>query len=166
MRKHIAVIIALVMAFSLCGCGSSKSLFPENTGNKQQTKTADSGSIKVGYLLSSDGDAPDTVARVQGIRKMQEETGIADDQIIIAESVKKADCEKKAAELVEKGCDIIFAENPNLESILEEAAKKYPDVQFCQESGKLAKKSGVSLVLWPMIKQQRQQAASMHFILG
>ena len=78
MRKHIAVIIALVMAFSLCGCGSSKSLFPENTGNKQQTKTADSGSIKVGYLLSSDGDAPDTVARVQGIRKMQEETGIAD----------------------------------------------------------------------------------------
>lgn len=65
MRKHIAVIIALVMAFSLCGCGSSKSLFPENTGNKQQTKTADSGSIKVGYLLSSDGDAPDTVARVQ-----------------------------------------------------------------------------------------------------
>ena len=133
MRKHIAVIIALVMAFSLCGCGSSKSLFPENTGNKQQTKTADSGSIKVGYLLSSDGDAPDTVARVQGIRKMQEETGIADDQIIIAESVKKADCEKKAAELVEKGCDIIFAENPNLESILEEAAKKYPDVQFCQE---------------------------------
>ena len=130
MRKHIAVIIALVMAFSLCGCGSSKSLFPENTGNKQQTKTADSGSIKVGYLLSSDGDAPDTVARVQGIRKMQEETGIADDQIIIAESVKKADCEKKAAELVEKGCDIIFAENPNFESILEEAAKKYPDVQF------------------------------------
>lgn len=108
MRKHIAVIIALVMAFSLCGCGSSKSLFPENTGNKQQTKTADSGSIKVGYLLSSDGDAPDTVARVQGIRKMQEETGIADDQIIIAESVKKADCEKKAAELVEKGCDIIL----------------------------------------------------------
>ena len=69
MRKHIAVIIALVMAFSLCGCGSSKSLFPENTGNKQQTKTADSGSIKVGYLLSSDGDAPDTVARVQGIPK-------------------------------------------------------------------------------------------------
>ena len=49
MRKHIAVIIALVMAFSLCGCGSSKSLFPENTGNKQQTKTADSGSIKVGW---------------------------------------------------------------------------------------------------------------------
>ena len=58
--------------------------------------------------------------------------------------MKKADCEKKAAELVEKGCDIIFAENPNLESILEEAAKKYPDVQFCQESGKLAKKSGLS----------------------
>lgn len=58
--------------------------------------------MKVGYLLSSDGDAPDTVARVQGIRKMQEQTGIKDDQIIIKESVKKSDCEKKAAELGRK----------------------------------------------------------------
>lgn len=144
MRKHIAVIMALVMALSICGCGSSKSLFPENTGNKQQTNQADSGSLKVGYLLSSDGDAPDTVARVQGIRKMQEKTGIADDQIVIEESVKQADCEKKVAELVEKECSIIFAENPNFESVLEEAAKQYPDVQFCQEGGKLAKDSGLS----------------------
>ena len=89
MRKHIAVVMAVIMALSICGCGSSKSLFPENTGEQQETKTADSGSMKVGYLLSSDGDAPDTVARVQGIRKMQEQTGIKDDQIIIKESVKK-----------------------------------------------------------------------------
>lgn len=102
MRKHIAVVMAVIMALSICGCGSSKSLFPENTGEQQETKTADSGSMKVGYLLSSDGDAPDTVARVQGIRKMQEQTGIKDDQIIIKESVKKSDCEKKAAELAEK----------------------------------------------------------------
>lgn len=144
MRKHIAVIIALVMAFSICGCGSNKALFPENTGDKQQTKTADSGSLKVGYLLSSDGDAPDTVARVQGIRKMQEETGLSDEQIIIKQSVKKADCEKSATELAEKGCSIIFAENPKFESALEETAKKYPDIQFCQEGGKLAKESGLS----------------------
>lgn len=144
MRKHIAVIMALVMALSLCGCGSSKSLFPENTGNKQETKTADSGSLKVGYLLSSDGDSPDVVARVQGIRKMQEQTGLTDEQVIIEESVTKADCEKTADELVEKGCTIIFAENPELETVVEEAAKKYPEVQFCQEGGTLANKSGLS----------------------
>ena len=96
MRKHIAVVMAVIMALSICGCGSSKSLFPENTGEQQETKTADSGSMKVGYLLSSDGDAPDTVARVQGIRKMQEQTGTKDDQIIIKESVKKSDCEKES----------------------------------------------------------------------
>lgn len=137
MRKHIAVIMAFVMALSICGCGRSKSLFPENTGNKQETKATDSSSMKVGYLLSSDGDAPDTVARVKGIRKMQEETGLSDSQILIKESVKKADCEKKAAELAEKGCSIIFSENSAFESVLEETAKKYPDVQFCQEGGTL-----------------------------
>lgn len=52
MRKHIAVVMAVIMALSICGCGSSKSLFPENTGEQQETKTADSGSMKVGYLLS------------------------------------------------------------------------------------------------------------------
>ena len=144
MRKHIAVVMAVIMALSICGCGSSKSLFPENTGEQQETKTADSGSMKVGDLLSSDGDAPDTVARVQGIRKMQEQTGIKDDQIIIKESVKKSDCEKKATELAEKGCSIIFSENPEFESVLEETAKKYPKVQFCQEGGKLAKDSELS----------------------
>ena len=51
MRKHIAVVMAVIMALSICGCGSSKSLFPENTGEQQETKTADSGSMKVGYLL-------------------------------------------------------------------------------------------------------------------
>lgn len=66
MRKHIAVVMAVIMALSICGCGSSKSLFPENTGEQQETKTADSGSMKVGYLLSSDGDAPDTVAASTG----------------------------------------------------------------------------------------------------
>lgn len=71
---------------------------------------------------------------------MQEETGIADDQIIIAESVKKADCEKKAAELVEKGCDIIFAENPNLESILEEAAKNILMYNFVRKVESLQRK--------------------------
>ncbi len=144
MRKHIAVVMALIMALSICGCESSKSLFPENTGSRQETKTADSNSLKVGYLLSSDGDAPDTVARIEGIRKLQEETGFTDDQIVIKESVKKADCEKKATELAEKGCGIIFSENPEFESVLEEIAKKYPDVQFCQEGGKLAKDSGLS----------------------
>ena len=60
------------------------------------------------------------------------------------ESVKKSDCEKKAAELAEKGCSIIFSENPEFESVLEETAKKYPKVQFCQEGGKLAKDSELS----------------------
>lgn len=137
MRKHIAVVMAVIMALSICGCGSSKSLFPENTGEQQETKTADSGSMKVGYLLSSDGDAPDTVARVQGIRKMQEQTGIKDDQIIIKESVKKSDCEKKAAELAEKGCSIIFSENPEFESVLEETAKKYRRYSFVRKAESL-----------------------------
>ena len=66
MRKHIAVVMAVIMALSICGCGSSKSLFPENTGEQQETKTADSGSMKVclhnGLKLTERGGGQDAVA--------------------------------------------------------------------------------------------------------
>lgn len=38
MRKHIAVVMAVIMALSICGCESSKSLFPENTGEQQEQR--------------------------------------------------------------------------------------------------------------------------------
>ena len=44
----------------------------------------------------------------------------------------------KAAELADAGCNIIFADSFGHEDYMIEAAKKYPDVQFCHATGTLA----------------------------
>ncbi len=145
MKKYTAVLLTVIMALSLCGCGSTKSLFGKNTGKeKQSTSEVNSTDMKIGFLFPSDTEASDTASRLEGIYKMQEETGLSDQQIIIKESVKKAKCQEKIDELVEEGCGIIFSINSAFEDNVIKAAKKYPEVQFCQEGGKKAEKSGLS----------------------
>ena len=53
-------------------------------------------------------------------------------------------CYDAAVELIEtEGCEIIFADSFGHESFLIEAAKKYPDVQFCHATGTQAHTAGV-----------------------
>jgi len=55
------------------------------------------------------------------------------------------DCYDAAVELIEvDGCDIIFADSFGHESFLIDAAKKYPDVQFCHATGTQAHTAGVA----------------------
>jgi basic membrane protein A len=55
------------------------------------------------------------------------------------------DCYDAAVELVEvDGCDIIFADSFGHESFLIDAAKKYPDVQFCHATGTQAHTANVA----------------------
>jgi basic membrane protein A len=54
------------------------------------------------------------------------------------------DCYDAAVELIETdGCDIIFADSFGHESFLIDAAKKYPDVEFCHATGTQAHTAGV-----------------------
>ena len=55
------------------------------------------------------------------------------------------DCYDAAVALIETdGCDVIFADSFGHESFLIEAAKKYPDVQFCHATGTQAHTAGVA----------------------
>lgn len=145
MKRYIAIILSVLLMIQACGCNTASDLFPENTASQGdgQTTTIDDGGIKVGFLFPSNNDSTDTTSHVEGIRKMQVETGLTDSQVVIKKSVGKEDCESEIDELVEKGCNIIFACDKRYEAAVVEAASEYPDVQFCQEDGKKAEKSGL-----------------------
>jgi basic membrane protein A len=51
---------------------------------------------------------------------------------------ESAECKEAAEDLVDQGCDLIFADSFNHEGFLIEVAKKYPDVQFCHATGTMA----------------------------
>lgn len=145
MRRYFAIILSLMMIVSAGGCGRASGLFEGNTSQESGTKGTleDETGLKAGFLFPSANDATDTVSHVEGIRRMQKETGLKDSQILIKSKVEKDQYESEIDSMVEKGCSIIFAKSSDSEKAMMEAAKKYPKVQFCQEDGKNAKKSGL-----------------------
>lgn len=146
MKRYIAIVLSVLMILQTVGCNKAKDLFPENTasGGTSQTESVDEKGMKVGFIFPRGTDATDTISRVEGIRKMQFETGLKDSQVQIKTDVSKEECEDQIDKLVEEGCNIIFTNSSTYESTVLEAASKYPNVQFCQEDGKKAKNSGLS----------------------
>ena len=80
-----------------------------------------------------------------GTKEMQEALGLSDDQIINKFNVPEgAECDTALRELVDAGCNIIFATSFGFEDYVKEVAAEYPDIQFCHATGFQAKDSGLS----------------------
>ena len=53
------------------------------------------------------------------------------------------ECYEAAADLADRGCDVIFADSFGHEQYIAQAAKKYTDVQFCHATGTTAHTAGL-----------------------
>lgn len=131
MKKLIAVLMTLAMLFAFAGCGSSD--------NKEDK---DSSKLTVGFIFLHDEqstydknfmDAAKAACDAMGVKYVQK-----------TQIPESKDCYDAAVELVEvEDCDVIFADSFGHESFLLDAAKKYPDVQFCHATGTQAHTAGV-----------------------
>ena len=59
-----------------------------------------------------------------------------DTQLIVKKNIDESDdCYQAAVELVDAGCNVIFADSFGHEDFMMKAAAEYPDVQFCHATG-------------------------------
>jgi len=131
MKKLFVLLLAALMVFGMVACGN-------NTADNGDKKS----DLKVGFIFLHDEqstydknfiDAAKAACEKMGV-KMVQKTQIPESQA----------CYDAAVELIEtEDCDIIFADSFGHESFLIEAAKKYPDVQFCHATGTQAHTAGV-----------------------
>lgn len=92
--------------------------------------------ITVGYIYIGDENEAYTAAHYEGAKAMAEALGLSEDQIIIKWNTAETEaCYDAAIDLAEAGCDIIFGNSFNFESYMIEAAREYPDIQFCHATG-------------------------------
>jgi len=128
----------MMMALLLTGCGSSK---PASSGGTAAPAAAGAGitkeTVKVGFVHISDpSDMGYTYNHDVGTKEMQQALGLSDSQIINKFNVPEgAECDTALRELVDAGCNIIFATSFGFEDYVLEVAKEYPDVQFCHATG-------------------------------
>ncbi|OJU09475.1 MAG: BMP family ABC transporter substrate-binding protein, partial [Clostridiales bacterium 43-6] len=82
---------------------------------------------------------------MKGIQEMKTKLGLSDSQIIEKTHIKEdQSCYEAAADLADQGCTIIFANSFGHEKFMMQAAKEFPNVQFCHATGFQAKSSGIA----------------------
>ena len=122
MKKSTRTLVlasSFAMTLSLAACNSA---------------TADASSLKVGLILlhpaaSSTYDKNFYDAMVAAKEKL----GFT---LVVKENINEdGTCETTAKEMAEDGCDIVFADSFGHEDFLIQAAKAYPDVEFCHATG-------------------------------
>ncbi len=133
MKKVIALLLAVAMLFCFAGCGT------KDTNSDADVKS----DLKVGFIFLHDEQSTYDKNFMDAAKAACEEMGVEYAQKTqIPESQK---CYDAAVELIETdGCDIIFADSFGHESFLIEAAKAYPDVQFCHATGTQAHTADVA----------------------
>ncbi len=141
MKKFLALLLAAVMALSLVACGNSGTPSTSSSGSG----SSGNGDFKVGVILIGDENEGYSYAHIEGVEAAKKALGLSDDQVIYKYNVGEDEtCHEAAIDLVEQGCNIIFANSFNHESYLLQAAEENPDVMFCHATGYQAATSGLS----------------------
>ena len=151
MKKVLSLVLAVMMLlgclaiFASCGettgSGSNETKAPsqETTGKSEETTAADPNkyeNVKVGFIFLHDDKSTYDLNFMNGVAEMKANLGLSDDQVIMIDSIEEGKpCYDAAADLVDQGCNVVFADSFGHEEWMIKAAKEFPDVQFCHATG-------------------------------
>lgn len=154
MKKALALILSLALLFGIAACGGKTeqpsptpggTASPSPTGTETETKGVPKDQLKIGFVHISDpSDKGYTYNHDLGTKKMVEALGLREDQIINKYNIGEDEgCATAIDELIEAGCQIIFATSFGHGSYMLEAAKAHPEIEFCHATGSDAVKANL-----------------------
>ncbi len=124
-KKILSLCIAVLMVAAVCvsmvSCNKTDSDF------------------KLGVILLHDEASTYDLNFIEAVNRAAEQLGLSEDQVLFKKNVPESnDCYEAAADLVDAGCDVIFADSFGHETYMLKAAKEFTDVQFCHATGTMA----------------------------
>ena len=127
MKKTIAILLALVLCLALAACGSS-----------QKSTSAD---VKIGFIFLHDENSTYDKNFMDAAKETCEKLNV---EYLLKTNIPEDErCAEAAEELIDQGCNIIFADSFGHESFMIQVAKEHPDVQFCHATGTRAHTEGL-----------------------
>ena len=126
MKKILAILLAVVLVVcTFAACGGSK------TDNGDDAKK-----LKVGFIFLHDENSTYDNNFMTAAEEACKKMGV---DIIKKTNIPESNaCYDAAAELVDSGCSVIFADSFGHETHMIKAAKEFTDVQFCHATGTMA----------------------------
>ena len=146
MKKRIlALLLAGVMAVGLAACGGSADTAPaeesEETTEAAEPAEAAAGipasDLKVGLILVGEASHAYDKNHIEGMQAACEALGLDyDSQVVVKSNIlDDSTCTDAIYELIDAGCQVIFADSFGHEQYMVEVAVDYPDIQFCHATG-------------------------------
>ena len=128
MKKVLALLVALAL------CLSCTAVFVDGVAKEN---------IKIGFIFLHDENSTYDLNFLNAAKEACEKLGVA--YVLKTNIPEGQECYETAAELIEdEGCNIIFADSFGHESFMIQAAKEYPEVQFCHATGTRAHTEGLA----------------------
>lgn len=127
MKKITAMLLCLAMLFAFAGCGSK---------NTASDGAQDGKTVKVGFIYLHDENSTYDLNFINGAKAACEKLGV---EYLEKKNIpESSECKEAALDLVDRGCNIVFADSFGHEPFIAEAATECPDVQFCHATGTTA----------------------------
>lgn len=143
MKKLIALLLALVMCFALAACGEKTPVDGDEPNVPGDTDGQGEGTtVKAGFIFLHDENSTYDLNFINAAKAACEQLGI--EYLMRTNIPEGQECYNAAADLVESGCNIVFADSFGHEDFMIEAAKEFPEVQFCHATGTKAHTEGLS----------------------
>lgn len=146
MKKLFALVLSLAMIFALVACGTNNSGGSTNNGaandGGEGGETSAFADLKVGFIFLHDENSTYDLNFINAAKAACENLGVTD-YVLKTNVPEGQECYDAAAELADDGCDIIFADSFGHEDFMIQAAKDFPDVQFCHSTGTKAHTEGL-----------------------
>ena len=152
MKKILSLALVLVMVLGLAACGS-KTEAPATTAAAAEagetTAAAETqapvANVKLGFIFLHDENSTYDLNFMNGAKEAIAALGLTEDQYLFRTNIPEGqEAYDAACELADAGCNIIFADSFGHEDYIIQAAKEFPDVQFCHSTGTKAHTEGLS----------------------
>ncbi len=150
MKKKLFAILLIVamlatLSVALVACNNDKDDEPKEITLPAYQVTepdytgVDFSNIKIGMLCLHDENSTYDKNFIDAMNATVAKLGLRNDQLIIKTGIPESDqCYQEAKNLVDAGCNIIFADSFGHESHIIRAAKEHPEVLFAHATGTMA----------------------------
>ena len=131
MKKVFALVLVAIFAVGmLAACGKKEEPAPAGSGSSAAPAAS---TMKVGLICLHDENSTYDLNFINGFTEACEAEGV--EYLIRTNIGETQDCYDTAVDLADKGCTLICADSFGHEDYMIQAAKEFPNVQFCHATG-------------------------------
>lgn len=131
MKKAVSVALTLALSMTML------------TGFTCSAEESSVSDMKVGFIFLHDENSTYDLNFMNAAKEAREALGVSEDQFIFRTNIPEGqECYDAACELADAGCSVVFADSFGHEDYMIQAAKEFPEVQFCHSTGTKAHTEG------------------------